>query len=369
VVSWFRANEEAMSIAVTGFQFDADTLLSPISSDEPTGPSLRYEGTYDLIAGLRREDDPTLAQGVWKIELKRADWPGVAQTCITAIETKSKDIQIAAWLLEAWVHLHGFAGIREGLHAIAELCDTYWDGAHPDIEGGDLDYRLAPIYWIDDKLSIATKLIPITAPDADGLNPYSLADWQMAGRRQTKSREEPPADVVTEARFQKSATATPTPWLWSTGHDAKSALAALDELVDVLKSRSGPGAPALSKMRDAIASALHVMSTMLESRGALIRPIAEADDRTGDTTLALAGDTLDSREAWPGIRTRAEAYQRLAEAADFLARTEPHSPVPHLIRRAIGWGSLSLEELLPELVRDSAQLAEIYRMLQLGEKP
>jgi hypothetical protein len=25
--------------------------------------------------------------------------------------------------------------------------------------------------------------------------------------------------------------------------------------------------------------------------------------------------------------------------------------------------------LLPELVRDSAQLAEIYRMLQLGEKP
>jgi type VI secretion system protein ImpA len=357
-----------MTVVTTGFQFDADTLLSPISADDPTGPSLRYEGTYDLIVGLRREDDPTLAQGVWKTELKRADWPRVAQTCVNALESQSKDLQIAAWLLEAWLHLYGFAGIREGLHVIAELCDAHWDLAHPAIENGDLEYRLAPIYWIDDKLSIAARLIAITAPEGDDLFAYSVADWQMAGRRQTKPREEPPPDVATEARFQRSASSTPTPWLWGTGHDAKGALGALDELVDVLKARSGPGAPALSKMRDALATALHVMSATLDSRGALIRPAAEADDHGLDAAVALAADTHDSRDAWQPIRTRAEAYQRLAEAADFLARTEPHSPVPHLIRRAVSWGSLSLEELLPELVRDSAQLAEIYRMLQLGEK-
>jgi len=358
-----------MTVVTTGFQFDADTLLAPVSADDPTGASLRYEGTYDVIAGLRREDDPTLAQGVWKTELKRADWPRVAQTCVNAIETQSKDLQIGAWLLEAWLHLYGFAGIREGLHVLAELCDTYWDGAHPAIENGDLEYRLAPIYWIDDKLSIAARLIAITAPEAEDVFAYSVADWQMSGRRQVKPREELPADVVTEARFHKSAASTPTAWLWGAGHDAKGALGALDELVDVLKARCGPGAPALSKMREALAAALHVMSTTLDSRGALIRPVAEADDRSHDTAVALAAERHDSRDAWPVIRTRAEAYQRLAEAADFLARTEPHSPVPHLIRRAIGWGSLSLEELLPELVRDTAQLAEIYRMLQLGEKP
>ena len=229
-----------MTVVTTGFQFDADTLLSPISADDPTGPSLRYEGTYDLIVGLRREDDPTLAQGVWKTELKRADWPRVAQTCVNALESQSKDLQIAAWLLEAWLHLYGFAGIREGLHVIAELCGTYWDGAHPDIENGDLEYRLAPIYWIDDKLSIAARLIAITAPEGDDLFAYSVADWQMAGRRQTKPREEPPPEVVTEARFQKSAFSTPTPWLWGTGHDVKGALGALDELADVLTRARAP---------------------------------------------------------------------------------------------------------------------------------
>src|SRR5262245_51244784 len=117
------------------FRFEIDRLLSPISTQEPTGEALRYEGTYDLIAALRREDDPALDQGVWKSEIKRADWARVAQSCLLAIETRSKDIQIAAWLLEAWTHLHGFAGLREGLHLIAELCDIYWDGLHPDIRG------------------------------------------------------------------------------------------------------------------------------------------------------------------------------------------------------------------------------------------
>ena len=121
-----------MDSLATAFAFDTDAILAPISPHEPTGESLRYEGTYDLIASLRRHDDPDLEQGVWKAELKKADWAGVERACLDAIETRSKDIQIAAWLLEAWIHLHGFPGLREGLHLIAELCDTYWDGMHPD---------------------------------------------------------------------------------------------------------------------------------------------------------------------------------------------------------------------------------------------
>jgi len=55
----------------------------------------------------------------------------------------------------------------------------------------------------------------------------------------------------------------------------------------------------------------------------------------------------------------------LAEAADFLIRTEPHSPTPYLVRRAILWGSMSLEELLPELVRNQSELSDIYRLLNV----
>jgi predicted component of type VI protein secretion system len=70
----------------------------------------------------------------------------------------------------------------------------------------------------------------------------------------------------------------------------------------------------------------------------------------------------------PGpISSRDEAYRRLAEAAEYLSRVEPHSPAPYLVKRAIQWGSLSLPELLPELVRNQSELAELFRLLQLGE--
>ena len=55
----------------------------------------------------------------------------------------------------------------------------------------------------------------------------------------------------------------------------------------------------------------------------------------------------------------------LAEAADYLARTEPHSPTPYLVRRAIAWGSMSLEQLLPEMIRNGNELQEIFRLLQI----
>ena len=69
------------------------------------------------------------------------------------------------------------------------------------------------------------------------------------------------------------------------------------------------------------------------------------------------------------VRNRADAYRRLSEAAEFLLRTEPHSPTPYLVKRAIAWGSMSLEELLPQLVRNGAELTEVYRLLQIDRKP
>ncbi len=65
----------------------------------------------------------------------------------------------------------------------------------------------------------------------------------------------------------------------------------------------------------------------------------------------------------PPICSRSEAYRRLAEAADYLLRTEPHSPTPYLVKRAIGWGNMSLTELLMELVNSENDLAGIYNLL------
>jgi type VI secretion system protein ImpA len=67
------------------------------------------------------------------------------------------------------------------------------------------------------------------------------------------------------------------------------------------------------------------------------------------------------------ISSRADAYLRLREASDFLLRTEPHSPVPFLVRRAISWGNMSLAEVLEQLLSKNADLATIYALLGIKE--
>jgi type VI secretion system protein ImpA len=351
-----------MSVEVVGFRFETDRLLSPISADQPTGESLRYEGTYDRIADFRREDDPAIDQGVWKADLKRAEWSRVAQTCLVAIETRSKDIQLAAWLLEAWIHLHGFCGLTEGLHLIAELCDTYWDGLHPQIQDNDLEYRLAPVFWIDEKLSTAVRLVSITAPAVEELPAYSLSDWETASRAAVaRGRDATGPGSLTLPRFQNTMTLTPSSWLSRTMREVEAALQALAALHDVLEARAGRQAPSMSEMRRTLDAIHGLLVAALHERHDLPATEPVPDEANGDFT-ELPADPGEHRP----IRTRAEAYQRLSEAAEFLLRTEPHSPVPHLVRRAVSWGSMSLDALLPELVRDNNQLSEILRLLQIG---
>ena len=119
---------------------DLDLIFQPIPGENPAGVELRYSGIYDEIREARRADE-NLAQGEWQTELKIADFPKVLNLGIDALVSKSKDLQIAAWLSEALVKLHGFAGLRDGLKILAGLQDTFWETLYPQIDEGDMESR------------------------------------------------------------------------------------------------------------------------------------------------------------------------------------------------------------------------------------
>ena len=106
-----------MTTLESDFRFDIDRLLSPISADNPTGESLRYDPVYDQIRALRREDDATLPQGVWKYEQKRADWPAVEALCLKLLETRSErssDCVLASRSMAKAVRVFGCGGRLRG---------------------------------------------------------------------------------------------------------------------------------------------------------------------------------------------------------------------------------------------------------------
>jgi len=354
-------------------QMDVAALLKPITENSPCGEYLLYEGTYDRIKEARREDDVSLERGVWKHNLKRADWPAVEGMCIRALEEYSKDLQIAAWLLEAWLHLYGFAGLREGLVLMDSLIRTFWDGLYPPMPDGDLEYRLGPVLWLNDRIPVAVKMVSLTQPDSSDIRAYCWADWEIASRAEQSAKlsgkADPPDERVTQARIQQSALLTPTDFLIAQVRTLDEALQACGQLNRTLdEACDGHQAPSLQQIAAVLEQIHGLLDSILNQRDVSpSRPPAESASGTSVLPSNVSDDRTTSSEGV--VRTRAEAYRRLAEAADFLLRTEPHSPSGYLVRRAISWGSMSLEELLPQLVQNGAELKEIYRLLQIEKKP
>jgi len=356
-----------MIITSTTFEFNLEPLLNPIETEHPAGEFLRYEGTYDRINEARRRDDPNLERGVWTRELKQPDWDGAAVVCLDALTHRTKDLQIAAWLMEAWLHQHGFAGAGEGLRVLNGICRAFWDCLYPSNE--DPEFRLLIFHWINEKLSTELKFIPITHPSDDTSSAYCWADWEMSCYMERIAKQHAGlrnADRgVTSAMFDRSALLTPLSFYLSLSEDLISVLEACMDLENFLDAKYGKDGPSLRSLRNIVESV----------RNKIAQTVAQLNPGTPSTALekapphqidaAVSDNNLLLPAVRAPVRSRTEAYEMLAEAADFLERTEPHSPTPYLVRRAISWGNMTLEELLPEMVRNNDTLNEVYRLLSM----
>lgn len=345
-----------------------DALLAPIDPERPAGKPVRGNGVYTAIEQARRQDDPTLPLGPWEHELKRADWGRVSSVALEALAHTSKDLQLAGWLLEAQINTTGFAGIAACMMLIRTLCERYWDDMYPRAEGGDLEYRANIIHWVDEKLLPALRMVPITSTGRE--RDYSWADWELARRNEqlraaaAASRDRAEVEGVTMHELAAAMAATSSDaylWLYQTLGDALDAIAALSETID----RSfGADAPSLMTLAGLLEQIRHLAESELHKRGLQTEQPEPA--AAGAPQLEHDGEApiVPSSGA---IRDRADAYARLAEAAQFLMRLEPHSPVPYLVKRATEWGRMNTAELYQELfIRLNGQL-NIFDMLGLGE--
>jgi len=347
---------------------EIERFLAPISDDRPAGEWLRFDPLYDEVRLLREQDDASLPVGVWQRELKKADWDGVARLCESALESRTKDLQVAAWLTEALMQTHGFRGFDRGVRIVNALCATFWDSVYPAIEEGSVVARVSSIVWMADKLVLPLKSIALTAPTGEQAPAYAWREWENAlyVANLPKAAQAPVSEsTVTQSKFMVSVSLTPAAKFVALESDIALAIAAIDELSQTLTACLGElDAPSIASLRTPLVAMQTFVTRIRAERG-------ESPASSGVTSADNVGEVSMTSDDMPvaviassgPIASRAEAYQRLREAADYLMRTEPHSPVPYLIRRAISWGNLSLAELLEELLQKNADLNTINALL------
>jgi type VI secretion system protein ImpA len=339
---------------------DFEALLAPIAGDNPSGAPLRYAGDYDEIKTLQPKPD----RDAFEASGQEGQWPKLIQAASQKIRDKSKDLQLAAWLTEALVQQHGFAGLRDGLKLILGLCDQFWDSVYPLPDEGDLEVRAAPLQalfernasvWIGE---IPLTRAPIRAADSDEQISVSYNLWHSIVVAQLADKK-PLQDAMEQA-----ATDSPTDFLLNLYGDMTECEDSLASIKLMMAEKLGPVAPGVVSVAEAIAKCKSRIVTVLTKRGVKVDGAAgEEQVEAGRDSGAEAHAATGNGAALGPIRSRDAALNKLREVAEFFRRTEPHSPVPYLIQRAINWSRMSFDQLLVELVKDENARSDIHSTL------
>ena len=383
--------EQAKSVVAGGLAvavepvINLEELLAPISGENPAGENLLYSGLHDDVREARRAEE-ALDQGEWKREIKTSDWPKVVDLSAKALGSKTKDLQVCAWLGEALVRLYGFAGLRDSLRLMRGLLENFWDKVYPEIDGGDLEARANAVAFLDRQAARAIKDVPITK--AASSSDCSYVDWEDAKRfdipesleglsseqiervNQLKEQAEREGRTTSE-RFRIAKNATRRSFYEETFallSECWDEYKALDKVMDEKFLNQTPGLGGLRKSLDEVRT---LVERFVKEKRVLEPDIGEARAAEGEPAVQEAPETPAAAfgsSAGP-IRTRADALRRLTEVSDYFKRTEPHSPVSYLVQRAIKWGQMPLELWLEDVIKDGNVLAQLRETLGIKTSP
>ena len=364
-----------------------EDLLTPIPGDNPSGVYLRHDtklALYDNIKEARRQDDE-LNQGAWKHERKLANYPVVIKLAQEALATKSKDLQLAAWLTEAMLHTEGFAGLRQGLTLCNSLLTGFWDTLYPPIEDGDLEMRAGPLEFFGTSLDFPLKRIPLNKAGHDWFKYKESRSVGYEDQAKTDKEKEERGKKIKEGKlgpdtFDKSFVETPKAFYLSSEKEIDGSLLALKNLQTVSDEKFGDAGPSFGKLRTALEEVRHTVHALLEKkRETEPDPVEPEPAAAGAEGSAGAVGGVAS----PGVGgisisvltssdppERREAIATAAKAAAMLRRQDPYNPAPYLMMRGLRWGELRAKGLSdPSLLEaPSTDLRQHVKRLALGKK-
>jgi type VI secretion system protein ImpA len=335
-----------------------DDLLNPIPGENPCGENLRYAAVYDKIKEARREDDDA-PQGDWQRERKTADFALVIKLAGEALATKSKDLQLAVWLIEALFKTESFAGLHAGLDLIRGLIENFWDHLYPEIEDGDVELRAAPLDWLGSRQDAPLRCLPITRK---GMNWFHYKEARAVGYE-----DESADSAKQEARTAAIAEGKITGEDWDQAFNAspKSFYVGLESTLDGILERTnslhelcgekfGDDAPSFSPMRTTIEEIRHTVHQLLQKKRETEPDEAPATSEVPAEETATE-EWQESATAATTVQPKArpkggplapepvdkgDAFQRVISVASYLRREDSYSTTPYLLLRGMRFGEL-----------------------------
>ncbi len=334
-----------------------DDLLNPIPGDNPSGASLRYERIYDQIKEARTEGEDSILGNL--AAPKKADLNLVIKLAGEALATKSKDLQLLAWLTEAMLKKEGIGLVQPCLKLFRDMQEQFWDTLYPVIEEGDVGMRAVPIEWAGNRITDILRLAPITR---DGLNYYQYKESRAVGyeadAESSDAKREARALAIADGKvtgedFDKSFNSTSKSWYVQMSENFSASLETLEGLQIFCEEKYRDDTPGFSKLRTALEEVGQVVNSLLNEKRKTEpdEVAAEAEPEPGPEAEAET-QVEEASEAAPKARAKAgktlsaepvdkeDAIARIQACARFFQTDSPASPVAYLLQTSLRLGEM-----------------------------
>ena len=283
-------------------------------------------------------------------------WQRVADSGARLLTEHVKDLQVAAWMVEAWVRTEGFAGIADGFALLASLVEAWWDeGLLPAEDEDGVETRIAPLFGLFGRQDPGTLIQPIKLLPLTDRGDEPIALWTVETMRAQSVKADDPEvrEQLMERRNERVAAVDGAIAGASPGFAAANvraierALAELDRLMDAVDARAPFG-----RFGSQVAKPL-------EDALALIRVAAPAAAQSVEEGAAdEESEEFGSDVPAPGAtakRSRSTALGQILEIAAFFETSEPQSMVARSLRDVVRRANMPLDELLAELLPENDQ--------------
>ena len=384
---------------------DLESLLAPLPGDAPTGADLRedfspqaiYFKLRDARAEARAAERQIDADGDATAAFP-AQWRQVRALALDALATKSKDLEIAAWLTEALLRTDGLPGLTAGSRVLSGLVERFWDQPTSESDAEDEPGRAtAGLYPMPDEDGMETRVAPITGLNGQGgdgtlvqplrkLTLFERPDgaempvWQYEQSAELSAIGDPvrreqrlAAGVLPFDTVENEARSAGVSHFRALLRAVDAAVAAWQGMGSALDAAAGSDSPPTSRVLEilgGIRSAAVRYSGESEQAQDPAMPAGQAGAAVPGPAGAAAGGAGFSAGAGLAAgpsASREDALRLLNEIANFFQRTEPHSPLAYTLQEAARRGRMTWPELMEELVPDYTSRAAI--LSSLGIKP
>ena len=307
-----------------------------------------------------------------------------------ALATKSKDLQIAVWLGEAYIKREGAAIIQPVLRLLLELQKEFWPTIYPEVDEGDTGLRAVPLQWGANRYATLVYELSLTK---SGITYHAYKSARALGyeadarnnEAKTKSRAEAlKRGNLTAEDVDDGLAASPKSFYAALDASLQGARDVLEDLAIYCEEQYGEDGPSYRKLRDSLEEVHNVVNSLLSDKreiepdAVVAAPVAEPEPVAVEAPVAVAAvaGPPPVATATPAAATTSfsaaapqswdDAVARVEACVAYMHSQRLGSSVPYLMQTAIRWGELRKLGANPPLDALVAPPSEIRSGMKLA---